>query len=305
MQVSKLVDAREGNVAIRVVHDRAALVVRHVDNLGLEIEGAPAELTRLVVEVAVDGTRIDDGHLADSHCLRELRGFIKEVHTRVHGDARMVDHVRDPRAVTIQGQALVAILEVTVLVGEAHGQTRDDGGGQLTWIRLPLFGRVPRDEGVVEGATNQADGLLLEVAGLSRNFRCLLFDERSGLGRRIGGSEELINRSQVDGERVNDASVVGVDTVAVVVEGREAVDVGPHALVRRVEEVGAVAVHFDAGGLVDRRVGIASDVVATLNNGHVHTESLRGFAGERQAKKARSNNEQVHATPLSRSSGQW
>ena len=71
------------------------------------------------------------------------------------------------------------------------------------------------------------------------------------------------------------------------------------------EEVGAVAVHLDAGGLVDRRVGVASDVVATLNDGHVHAESLRSLAGERQAKKARSNNEQIHATPLSRSSGQW
>jgi hypothetical protein len=88
--------------------------------------------------------------------------------------------------------------------------------------------------------------------------------------------------------------------VAVVVEGGETVDVGPHALVRRVEEVGAVAVYLDAGRLVDRGVGVASDVVATLNEGHVHAESLRGLAGERQAKKARSNNEQIHSTPLSR-----
>jgi len=67
-----------------------------------------------------------------------------------------------------------------------------------------------------------------------------------------------------------------------------------------VKEVSAVAVHLDARGLVNRRVGVASDVVATLNNGHVHAETLRGLAGERQAKEARTNNEQIHATPLSR-----
>jgi hypothetical protein len=64
--------------------------------------------------------------------------------------------------------------------------------------------------------------------------------------------------------------------------------------------MGAVAVHLDAGGLVNRRVGVASNVVTTLDDRHVHTESLRSLAGKRQAKKARSNNEQIHATPLSR-----
>ena len=57
--------------------------------------------------------------------------------------------------------------------------------------------------------------------------------------------------------------------------------------------------HLDARGLVDRRVGVASDVVAALDNRHVHTESLRGLAGKRQAKEARTNNEQIHAAPLS------
>ena len=218
----------------------------------------------------------------------------------MHGDARVVDHVRDPRAVTIQRQALVAVLEVAVLVGEAHGQSRNDGGGKLARIRLPLLGRVPRDECVVKGTADQADGLFLEVARFARDLGGLALDERAGLGRRISGSEELVNRAQVDGQRVDDAPVVGVDAVAVVVKGRESVDVGPHALVRGVEEMGAVAVHLDARGLVNRRVGVASDVVATLDDRHVHAETLRGLAGERQAKEARTNNKQIHATPLSR-----
>ena len=296
----ELVDARERHVAIRVVHDGAALVVGHVHDLGLKVEGAPAELAGLVVEVAVDRARVDNRDLADGRGLRERRRAVEEVHARVHGDARVVDHVGNPRAVAVQGQALVAVLEVAVLVGEAHGQARDNGRGQLTRVGLPLLGRVPRDECVVERAANQADGLLLEVAGFSRDLGGLLLNERACLRRRVGGSEELVDRAQVDGQRVNDAPVVRVDAVAVVVECRESVDVGPHALVRGVEEVGAVAVHLDAGRLVDRGVGVASDVVATLNEGHVHAESLRGLAGERQAKKARSNNEQIHSTPLSR-----
>ena len=204
----------------------------------------------------------------------------------MHGDARVIDHVRDPCAVAVQRQALVAVLEVAVLVGEAHGQARNDGGGKLARIRLPLLGSVSRDEGVVEGTADQADGFFLEVARFARDLGGLALDERAGLGRRIGGSKELVDCTQVDGQRVDDAPVVGVDAVAVVVEGRESVDVGPHAFVRRVEEMGAVAVHFDARGLVDRRVGVASDVVATLDDRHVHAESLRGLAGERQAKEA-------------------
>ena len=65
----ELVDAREGHVPIRVVHDGAALVVGHVHDLGLKIEGAPAELARLVVEVAVDRARVDDRNLADGRGL--------------------------------------------------------------------------------------------------------------------------------------------------------------------------------------------------------------------------------------------
>ena len=300
VQVRELVDTRERHIAIRVVHDGAALVIRHVHDLGLEVEGAPAELAGLVVEVAVDSARVDDRDLADGRALRERRGGIEKVHARVHGNARVINHVRDPRAVAVERQALVAVLEVAVLVGEAHGQSRNDGGGKLARIRLPLLGRVPRDEGVVEGATNQADRLFLEVARFARDLGGLLLDQRACLGRRVGCAEELVDGAQVDGQRVDDAPIVGVDAVAVVVEGRETVDVGPHALVRRVEEMGAVAVHFDARGLVDRRVGVAADVVATLDDRHVHAETLRGLAGERQAKKARTNNEQIHATPLSR-----
>ena len=201
----ELVDAREGYVAVRVVHDRATLVVGNVHDLGLEIEGAPAELAGLVVEVAVDGAGVDDGDLAHRRRLRERRGLIEEVDARVHVDARMVDHVRDPRAIAVQGQALVAVLEVAVLVGESHGQARDDGGCQLTRVGLPLLGRVSRDKRVVERAADQADRLLLEVAGFSRDLGGLLRDERASLGRRIGGSEELVDRAQVDGQRVDDA----------------------------------------------------------------------------------------------------
>ena len=62
-------DAREGYVAVRVVHDRATLVVGNVHDLGLKIEGTPAEFAGLVVEVAVDRSRVDDRHLANGRGL--------------------------------------------------------------------------------------------------------------------------------------------------------------------------------------------------------------------------------------------
>src|SRR4051812_35764019 len=59
VEVPELVDAGKGHVLVGVVHDRGALEVADRQHLGLEVQRAPAELTGLVVEVPVDGTRED------------------------------------------------------------------------------------------------------------------------------------------------------------------------------------------------------------------------------------------------------
>ena len=112
--------------------------------------------------------------------------------------------------------------------------------------------------------------------------------------RPEGGAEELVDRPEVDGQRVDLACVVGVDAVLVGVEGGEAIDVLPHPFVGGVEQVRAVAVDLHARLRVDRGPGVAADVVAPLDDGHPHAEVFGCPAGHREAEESRSDDEEIH-----------
>ncbi len=60
MKVTELEDARERDVFVNVVDDGSALKIANVENLALEIDGAPSEPSLGVIEIAVDRTRVDD-----------------------------------------------------------------------------------------------------------------------------------------------------------------------------------------------------------------------------------------------------
>ena len=81
-------------------------------------------------------------------------------------------------------------------------------------------------------------------------------------------AEELVDGAQVDRQGVDLAVVRGVHAVHVVRERGEPVHVVPHALVGRVEQVGAVLVDLRAGLLVHIRVGVAADVIADIDDVH-------------------------------------
>ena len=69
VEVPELVDARERDVFVGVVHDRCALEVAGRKHLRLEVERAPAQMPLGVVEVAVDRAGVDDRAL-DRRCRR-------------------------------------------------------------------------------------------------------------------------------------------------------------------------------------------------------------------------------------------
>ena len=60
------------------------------------------------------------------------------------------------------------------------------------------------------------------------------------------------------------------------IERREPVDVAPHALVRRMEDVRAELVDLDARRRIDEGAGIASDGIA----GFQHQDGQRKFRGD-------------------------
>ena len=85
----------------------------------------------------------------------------------------------------------------------------------------------------------------------------------------------------------------GVHVVHVRGEGREAVDVLPHALVGRVEQVGAVLVNLDTGARIRLGVGVAADVVALVDDEHPESELVGASLRDRQAEQARADDDEV------------
>ena len=81
-------------------------------------------------------------------------------------DVGVVGHLRQPRGVAVDRQALVGVVEVPVVERVPHREAGDDRGGQLGGVGLPLLGGVALDERLVERPADQRDRLLLEVGGL-------------------------------------------------------------------------------------------------------------------------------------------
>jgi hypothetical protein len=121
----------------------------------------------------------------------------------------------------------------------------------------------------------------------------VLGDPGPGLVGAHRAAGVLADRREVDRHRVDAALVDREDAVLVVREVGEPVDVGPHALVRRVEQVRPVAVHLDPGLGVRLRVGVAAEVGAALDDEDALVQFRRGAFGDRQTEEARAHDDQI------------
>jgi len=145
-------------------------------------------------------------------------------------------------------------------------------------------------------SADQRDRLLLEVGGghpgqLGR----LLGDQRPGLVGAQRGPEELVDRAQVDRQRVDLAGPVGVHPVLVGGERGEPVGVVPDRAVRGVEQVRPVAMHLDPGRRVGLGVGVSTQVPAPLDHGHVAPEIVRDPFGDGQPEEPGADDQEIHA----------
>jgi len=128
---------------------------------------------------------------------------------------------------------------------------------------LPLLAGVILDEGLVQRAPDEADALVIEVLRiLAGQLAGLLGNNSASLIRGVGGGEELVDGAQIDRHGVHHTVVSGVNVMHVWSERREAVDVLPHALIGRVEQMGAVLVNLDTGTRIRLGVGGTADAVA-------------------------------------------
>ena len=285
LEVLVLDDARVGHLSGGVVDHSHALVVRLVENLALEaqaavLERAQPEVVERVDGAAVDGPRRDVGLLGDELLVLDAAA---------HLDA--LEHVGHHLGVAAHGDALVAVVEVVVVVGEAAGQALDDARGQVLAVAAPLLLRVALHERLEDVAAHERERLLLEVGGLADVLGGhLLSNLGAGVCRGDDAGPHLGERVHVERHVVHVAAEVGHGRVHVVVELGEAVHVVPHVLHGRVEDVGAVPVDVDALHLLG--VDVAGDVVAAVDDEDGLARLSRGI-GEHGPGQAGSDDEVV------------
>ena len=259
LEVLVLDDARVGDLALGVVDHGHSLVVLLVEGLGLKAQTTVLERAQLEVVERVDGAAVDrlggDIGLGGDQLL--------VLHAAAHLDA--LEHVGDHLGVAAHGDALVAVVEVVVVVGKAAGEALDDARWQVLAVAAPLFLGVALHERLEDIAADERQCLLLEVLRLADVLGGhLLGDLGLGVCRRDDARPHLCEGVHVEGHIVHVAVEVGDRRVDVVVELGEAVDVVPDVLHGGVEDVRAVAVDLDALDVLG--VDVAGDVAAAVDD---------------------------------------
>lgn len=278
-------DARVGDLALGVVDHGHALVVGLVEGLGLEAQAAVLERAQLEVVERVDGAAVDrpGGDIGLGG------GQLLVLHAAAHLDA--LEHAGDHLGVAAHGDALVAVVEVVVVVGEAAGEALDDARGQILAVAAPLLLGVALHERLEDVAAHEGQRLLLEVCRLADVLGGhLLGDLGAGVCRRDDVWPHLGEGVHVEGHVVHVAVEVGDRRVDVVVELGEAVDVVPDVLHRGVEDVRAVAVDLDALDVLG--VDVAGDVVAAVDD-QDRLAGAPGGVGEDGAREAGADDEVI------------
>lgn len=278
LEVLVLDDARVGDLALGVVDHGNALVVLLVERLGLKAQAAVLERAQLKVVERVDGAAVD--RLGGDVGLGG--GQLLVLHAAAHLDA--LEHVGDHLGVAAHGDALVAVVEVVVVVGEAAGEALDDACGQVLAITAPLLLGVALHECLEDVAADERQRLLLEVLRLSDVLGGhLLGNLGLGVCWRDDARPHLGEGVHVEGHIVHVAVEVGYRRVDVVVELGEAVDVVPNILHGSVEDMRAVAVDLDALDVLG--VDIAGNVIAAIDDQDRLAGALGGI-GKDGARKA-------------------
>lgn len=285
LKVLVLDDARVGDLALGVVDHGHALVVLLVERLGFKAQAAVLQRAQLEVVERVDGAAVDrlggDIGLGGDQLL--------VLHAAADLDA--LEHVGDHLGVAAHGDALVAIVEVVVVVGKAAGEALDDARGQVLAVAAPLLLGVALHERLEDVAAHEGQRLLLQILRFADVLGGnLLGDFCLGVRRRDDTGPHLGKGVHVKGHVVHVAVEVGDRRVDVVVELGKTVDVVPDVFHGGVEDVGTVAVDLDALDVLG--IDVAGNVIAAVDDQDRLAGALSSI-GKDGARKAGTDDEVI------------
>lgn len=168
--------------------------------------------------------------------------------------------------VAVFGNALPLVEEIILDIVFAEGQSVEYGGWQLSRVDLPLFDGIISEEGLIEFSAEEGKGLFFEVSRMGDGFVTDGIHEGVDFEGAEIGMKELVDGLEVDGELVDPVAVAAEYLVAVSIEVCEAMDIIPYFLIGGMKDMCAVAVVFDAGGVVDGGMAIAADMCSFFDD---------------------------------------
>ena len=237
-------DAGEGHVTVGVVDHRIPLIVGHRQHFRVEPHRAVLQMAQREVEKGIYRSRVEN--VMGQGLPRLPVG--KEIGGGAH--LNVLEQGIGEHIVAPDGYALVAVVEIVVVIDHAHGQPLDDEGRQLGARPSPLLLGVALDEPVIDVAPHQQQGLLLQILRLAPLQPCL------GLGPlsvehllcllRSGDSPHLVKGVHVEGQIVELALIVGQRGVGIPVAGSQPVDKIPYFPVGSVEDMRPILMHLYA-----------------------------------------------------------
>lgn len=290
-KVFVLNDTGVGHLPLSVVDYGIALKVGCIEPFVLKAQTAVVEVAVAVIVKLVDAASVE--------CAAGLRMEFVTVGKVVGAQAYIglgQQGVDECIVSPTLGYALVAVVEIVVVEGEAEGQPLDDESRQLGGGTAPLLFGIPLDESLVNVASAQCECLLLKVGGLCDvgKLAALLVYFGLCLGRSAH-APQLVEGVHVEGQVIELALIAGQGGVDKVVELGKLVDILPHLAVGGVEYVGAVLVY---PYIVDElAVEVATCVLAFVND-EATFAGFGGLVGKHGAKEAAANYEIIVHTEL-------
>ncbi|MNJ51213.1 hypothetical protein D3C77_465110 [compost metagenome] len=167
-----------------------------MQHLRFKLQAPIFEHAVFVIEILVDHAGIHD-------FLGALEPFffaIKKIDVQLHLDA--FQHLLDNRPITADRNALIAVIEVVVVIGEADGEAFDDEGRQVFGRSPPLLLGIAFDQFFVYIGSDERNRLFLQVSRLGdASGLPLLLDFKLGFVRG-DDAPQFIEGVHVEGQIV-------------------------------------------------------------------------------------------------------